>query len=128
MSTNSKGKTRGPYGPSKEENFWGVFYLNKHGVTCSDIARAVELPKSTVQTIISRIWETGSPLPKKSPGSPKKINERAQRQIERTVKKNPSISYGKLKLEMKEAGLDVCKSTISSSLKRKKIWIRCCGI
>lgn len=65
-------KTCGPYSPPKEDKPWGIFYLNKRVITQSDIAKTVELPKSMVQTIVTRIKQTGSPLAKKPSGASKK--------------------------------------------------------
>lgn len=110
-----------------EEKLQGIYYLNKHGATQSAITKTVELPKSTVQYIVSRIQQTGSPLPEKPPGAPKKISKRAQRQLERSVKRDSSVIYGKLKLDKEVAEFDVCKATIISCLKEKTIQILCCG-
>ncbi|GAA5797912.1 hypothetical protein HPULCUR_003308 [Helicostylum pulchrum] len=68
------------------------------------IAKTVELGKSTVQSIVSRINRTGSPLHRKSAGAPKKVDERVKRQMERTVKKDPFATYDDLRLYLKEAG------------------------
>ncbi|KAI8088520.1 hypothetical protein BDF21DRAFT_450181 [Thamnidium elegans] len=69
------------------------------------LTKTVELPKSTVQNIVSRIKLTGSPLYGKRPGAPKKIDERAERHMEVTVKNNPSATYDDLRLDLKGAVL-----------------------
>lgn len=42
---------------------------------------------------------------------------RAQRHMERLVRKNPSITYDDLRLNLKGAGINVCRATVISSLR-----------
>lgn len=63
---------RGPYNERKDQKYWGVYYLNLAGHSQREIAELVELPLSTVNSIIARIKKTDSPLPRASPGAPKK--------------------------------------------------------
>ncbi|KAI8083207.1 uncharacterized protein B0P05DRAFT_536482 [Gilbertella persicaria] len=52
-------------------------------------ARQVERPLSTVENIIERIKQTGSPLPAKPTMKTYKINERNERHLGRIIWKNP---------------------------------------
>ncbi|KAG2233243.1 hypothetical protein INT48_001692 [Thamnidium elegans] len=67
--TDIANETCGPNIPPKEGKLWGVFYLNKRGVSQSAIVKTVKLPKSTVQNVVCRIKRTGSPLYGKRSGA-----------------------------------------------------------
>lgn len=95
-------------GLTSESKLWGVYWLLKYGIGQSEISRTVELPMSTVHNILKRDKSTGTPLPKKASGAPKKINERAQRALQRAVRSKPTMHYNDLKLEL--IGADVISS------------------
>ncbi|ORE03406.1 hypothetical protein BCV72DRAFT_182461, partial [Rhizopus microsporus var. microsporus] len=83
-----------------------------------DIANIVEMPKSTVQSTIDRIKKTGSPLPTKQKGRIYKINKRSQRLLTRTIGDVPFVIYDRLRLELYNVDVNVCRQTVISSLKR----------
>lgn len=97
----------------------GIFYLNKHGITQSDIAKTVGLPKSTVQSIITRIKQTGSPLPGKPLGVPKEIDRRTQRLMQRLMKRNQPVTNNDQNSELEKVDINVCRATDISPLKER---------
>lgn len=100
-----------------EREYWGVYWLNVKALSMGSISATVGISKSTVQTIIKRIKNTGSPIPKPRPGRPKKVNERDLRRIEAITRKDPFASYNKIISELKVHQIDICRATLISYLK-----------
>lgn len=117
MALSDSTNTRGAYNPPKEKTLWGIYYLHKQGVPQCSIIKETGLPRSTVQSIVKRINETNSPLPKVPTGASKKLNERSHRLLQRAIRKDPFVTYNELRLELAATGVHVCKATIISSLK-----------
>ncbi|KAG2200838.1 hypothetical protein INT47_001369 [Mucor saturninus] len=103
-STDTHPKESGLISQSK---LWGVYWFHTYGSSQREISRTVALATSAVHNIVKRVKATGSPLPKKTPGAIKNINERSQRVLERVIISKPTVSYNDLKLE----------ATVISSLK-----------
>ncbi|CEG72405.1 hypothetical protein RMATCC62417_07967 [Rhizopus microsporus] len=76
------------------------------------------MPKSTVQNTVDRIRKTGLPLPIKPKCRTQKINERSQRLLTRTIRDDPFVTYDRLRLELHNVDVEVCRQTVISSLKR----------
>ncbi|CEG63295.1 hypothetical protein RMATCC62417_00463 [Rhizopus microsporus] len=72
--------------------------------------------KSTVQKVIHRIREIGSPLPRKTPGSLKKLSERAQRHLERIIRSSPFASYDSVRFELQQAEITISRQTVINYL------------
>ncbi|CEJ00549.1 hypothetical protein RMCBS344292_14602 [Rhizopus microsporus] len=112
-------KERGPYQPREERKHWGIYYLGKAGLSSDDdIVNIVEMPKTTVQSTVDRIKKTGSPIPTKPKCRTHKINERSQKLLMRTIGNNPFVTYDRLRLELHNVDVEVCRQTVICSLKR----------
>ncbi|KAI8354071.1 hypothetical protein BD560DRAFT_408043 [Blakeslea trispora] len=70
-STKIKRK-RGSYTKATDKMRWGVYWLHSEGYDNTTIGKKVGLVRETVRSIVKTIEETGSPLPRKSTGRPKK--------------------------------------------------------
>ncbi|CEG81723.1 hypothetical protein RMATCC62417_15888 [Rhizopus microsporus] len=75
------------------------------------------MPKSIVQSTVDRIKKAGSPMPTKPKCRTHKINERSQRLLMRTIGDDPFVTYDRL-LELHNVGVEVCRQTVISNLKR----------
>ncbi|ORE20705.1 hypothetical protein BCV71DRAFT_162973, partial [Rhizopus microsporus] len=64
--------------------------------TVKHISAIVGISTSTVQNIISRISKSGTPLPGKVTGAPKKRSERDDGRLQSLVRKEPFSSYDKI--------------------------------
>ena len=76
------------------------------------------MPKSTVQSTVDRIKKTGSSLSTKPKCRTHKINEGSQRLLTRTIRDDPFVTYDRLRLELHNVDIEVCRQTVISSLKR----------
>ncbi|OAD04146.1 Homeodomain-like DNA binding domain-containing transcription factor [Mucor lusitanicus CBS 277.49] len=77
------------------------------------IGNIVDMKKSTVQSIIERINKTGSPImPRHSTGTPKKLNERDLRILERIVRKDTFFSYNQILYELRLSQIHISRPTL----------------
>jgi transposase len=85
------------------------------------IAKTLNIPVSTVGYIIKK-WKTGGTTENgQRSGAPRKISEKGSRKIVRRVKNNRFVTRKELQEDLKGAGVDVCKRTISNELHRQKL-------
>jgi transposase len=77
----------------KIRNIGGIYWLDIGGWKKAHIAKTVSYHHSTVTSIIKRIKETGSPIPRKSTGRPKIITKRRERHMEKVVRDTPFMSF-----------------------------------
>ena len=99
----------------EESKLWGVFWLRKGNFSYGQISKLVNMKRASVQTIVRRIAETGSPLRGKAPGSTPKLDERTLRHLKNTIRENPFSSYFDLKMELERMDIHVHRDTVISA-------------
>lgn len=80
----------------KKKKFWGIYYLKKaelRELSLKKIGDILGYPKSAIQSMVNRVNTSGSPLPQRRQGAPKKLNEKAERSLARVIKETPFITY-----------------------------------
>lgn len=117
MDNTENKQKRGSYIKIDDKMHWGVYWLNKEGYSNTVIGKKVGLPRETVRTIVKRIEETNTPLPRQSTGRPKKINPRGLRHLERAVIRDPFMSIQQARDELKRNNINVCRDTVVSYLR-----------
>ena len=113
-SSNTIHKT---YNKREDKKYWGVYWLNKEKYTMSHISAAIGISKATVQNIIKRIKEKGTPTPEHHTGAPKKLNERDIRQLQRIVRDDPFATYAQINSQSKDGQIDISRSTLIRYMK-----------
>ena len=78
----------------------------------SRISAAIGIPKATVQNIIKRIREKGTPSTEQHTGALKKLNERDVRHLQRLVREDPFATYSQINSRLKDARIDISRSTL----------------
>jgi transposase len=106
------------YSDREDKKYWGVYWLNIAGWKKAHIAKTVGYPHSTVTSIIKRIKETRSPMPRKSTGRPKIITKRGERHMEKVVRDTPFMSFDQVRHELSTIGIIVSVQTVISTLSR----------
>lgn len=102
-----------------------IIDCHKKGKGYRIISKELDLPLSTVGNIIRKFKNsehTVANLPRS--GRPRKLNDSNARWIGRKVKKNPFVTRGEIQSDLKEAGIDVGKDTISRALNRTGLFSR----
>lgn len=92
---------------------------HKEGKGYRIISRELNLPLSTVGNVIRKFKNPGEAvanLPRC--GRPRKLNEKKSRWVSRKVQKNPFLTRGEIQTDLREAGINVSKDTISRVLNR----------
>ncbi|KAG1487999.1 hypothetical protein G6F54_012320 [Rhizopus delemar] len=82
------------------------------------IADLVELNRSTMQDIKTKIDDYGSPLPHKQTDRPLEINERTVRHLNRIIREDPFASYKEINIELAKLDIFVCIETLRSYVDR----------
>jgi len=91
----------------------------RRGVSISETARRFGINRSTVGRNLKQLYEEGSLLPKKAPGSPPKLNGSAMQLLEQDIKRRPWASHGqRASSSMGFAENRVSEATICRSIKR----------
>lgn len=96
-----------------------IINFHKKGKGYRIISKELDLPLSTVGNIIRKYKNSEhavANLPRS--GRPRKLTDGNARWISRKVQKNPFITRGEIQSDLKEAGADVGKDTISRALNR----------
>lgn len=101
-----------------ERELWGVYWLNEMELTQADIAKKLNAKRSTIQKIIQRIQDTGSPLRRTSPGKPRILDERDERHLHREKIKDPEVTYTDLASSLEDMGKEVDPATVARAVKR----------
>ncbi|OAD00821.1 Homeodomain-like DNA binding domain-containing transcription factor [Mucor lusitanicus CBS 277.49] len=71
------------------------------------------MSKSTVQSVIQRINQKGSPLPDHGTGAAnKKLSERDERSLVRIVRKDPFVLYNQILAELRSHEIHISKPTL----------------
>ena len=71
----------------KKIKLGAIFYLKQLGFNQYDISTMIDIKCSTVQSIISRVNQTGTTLTGKSTGRPSAFDDYTQRHLERTIRR-----------------------------------------
>ncbi|KAI8879899.1 hypothetical protein K501DRAFT_139609, partial [Backusella circina FSU 941] len=103
-----KENLHGSYKNHTDREYWGVYWLNKsgHGPVY------VGMNHDTVKSILKNIKMRDSSLPLKGGGRPKRLDERAERHIERFIREDPFITYKSLLFYLEKASIKVLRATI----------------
>ena len=80
------------------------------------ISKDLNISVSTVGYIIKKWITNGSHENRPRSGAPRKISQKALRKMVRRVKNEPFVTRKDLQKDLSEAGIQVCKRTISSEL------------
>ncbi|XP_076326346.1 uncharacterized protein LOC143233705 [Tachypleus tridentatus] len=89
----------------------------KSRVSLSGIAKQLNVPKSTVQSIIDKYKLTGSIANLPRSGRPTKISERTKRKVLREVSRNPRLTRNDVQKLVRETGVEVSTSTVTNMLR-----------
>jgi len=73
----------------KKMKLGAIFYLKQLGFNQYDISTIIDIKRPTVQSIISRVNQTGTTLTGKSTGRPSAFDDYTQRHLERTIRRDP---------------------------------------
>ncbi|KAI8885642.1 hypothetical protein K501DRAFT_179451, partial [Backusella circina FSU 941] len=92
--------------------YWGVYYSNKAGHGTSVISVYVGKNRDRVKSIIKNIRTHNSLLPLSGGRKPKKLDERAERHVERLIREDPFITYKSLLFYLEKASIKVLRVTI----------------
>ena len=118
MSTTENKSSRGKYNKREEKIYWGVYWLNHAKHSMREISRLMEIPYTTVTSIVKRIQERDTPLPSAPPGSTSKADERTMRHLNRIVTHNPFLSIDGVSHELEKLEVTVCRKTVVSYLRQ----------
>jgi hypothetical protein len=83
------------------------------GAGPTQIGRSLNIPRTTVQSVLKRLETAPSGVNKPRPGRPTVITPRAARALLRYVRLNPKTTWVKLK---RDTGLDVDRGTLRPTL------------
>ena len=89
------------------------------GATPTQIGRILNVPKSTIQSVLERLQTTPSGVNKPRSGRPSIITPRATRALLRQVRLNPKVKWNELKTI---TGLQVDRSTLQRTLRAHGIF------
>lgn len=96
-----------------------VVKLRREGKSLQGIGEILNLTKPTVQTIIKNFENNGNYANKHRSGRPRKLTERLERTIIRTVKDNPKKSAVAINNEIRlNHDIEVCSQTVRRCIKR----------
>ena len=98
---------------------------HKEGKGYRIISQELNLPLNTVGNVIRKfkiLGEAVANLPRC--GRPRKLNERTSIWVSRKVQRNPFVTRGEIQADLKEAGIDVNKDTISRAVNRTGFFSR----
>lgn len=98
-----------------------VVERHKSGEGYKKISKTLNIPQSTVASIIKKwkVYHTTQTLPRS--GRPSKLSSRARRKLVRYASKRPMATMKQLKELLAETGENVHESTISRSLRKAKL-------
>jgi transposase len=96
-----------------------IIQRHKEGQGYRKISKEMDLPLNTVGNIIRKYKKFGDGITNiPRTGRPRKLNESNSRWISRKVQKDPFITRSEIQTDLKGAGIDVSKDTISRALNR----------
>ena len=93
--------------------------IDKHkaGNSYNKISEQLHVPKSTIQSVIKKYKEFGSPANMPRAGRPRKISHRMPRKIVRMATINPQVTRRSMQKQLS----DVCLNTVSNTLHEAKL-------
>ncbi len=86
----------------------------KLGLTPTQIARSLDVPPSTVRSVLGRLQTTPSGVNKSRSGRPLSITSRAARVLLRQLRSEPKITWRQLKTN---TGIDLDARTLNATLR-----------
>ena len=102
-----------------------IIDCHKKGIRYRIISKKLDIPLSTVGNIIRKYKNSEHAVVNLSrSGCPRKLTDSNARWIGRKVQKNPFVTRGEIQSDLKEAGIDVGKDTISRVLNRPGLFSR----
>ncbi|KAI8878862.1 hypothetical protein K501DRAFT_194855 [Backusella circina FSU 941] len=108
----AKENLRGSYKKHTDREYWGVYYSNKAGHGPSVISVYVGMNRDTIKSIPKNIRTHDSPLSLKRDERPKKLDEKAERHVERLIREDPFITYRSLLFYLEKGSIKVLRATI----------------
>lgn len=91
----------------------------KKGTSTYKIAKKLNLPRSTMQSIIIMYKKTNSVVPRKNPGRPPMCTDRGLRALKKIVSQNRHTTAANITVKLREAiNKDVSVDTCKRSLKK----------
>ncbi len=90
----------------------------KLGLTPTQIARSLDVPPSTVRSVLGRLQTTPSGVNKSRSGRPLSITPRAARVLLRQLRSEPKITWRQLKTNI---GIDLDARTLNATLRAHEI-------
>lgn len=101
-----------------------VVEKHRDGQSYAAIARSLNVPKSTVASLIRKWKSYGTTVNLRRMGRPSKITVKGKRKLLREARANPSVTLEDLKKSLHGAGTNVHKSTISRCLHKEGLYGR----
>ncbi|KAG2212059.1 hypothetical protein INT46_009433 [Mucor plumbeus] len=95
----------------KKMKLGAIFYLKQLGFNQYDISTMIDIKRPTVQSIISRVNQTGTTLTGKSTGRPSAFDDYTQRHLERTIRRDPFQTLETITGQLRMMGKNVSRST-----------------
>ena len=81
------------------------------------ISKHLEVPKSTVQSVIAKYKRYGTTVNPPRTGRPK-ISARLARKVQREIKKNPRLTRKEIQSQLLQSNVEVSLATVSNTLHR----------
>ena len=78
---------------ARESNWWQIVGAFKCGNSSEEIARLLEIPRSTVLRVLSNYRHRGTVSRKEGSGRPRKTNPRSNRLLVRLAKSHPFAPF-----------------------------------
>jgi transposase len=91
--------------------FGAIFYLKQLGFNQYGISIMIDIKRPTVQSIISRLNQTGTALTGKSTGRPSAFDDYTQRHLERTISRDSFQTLETITGQLRMMGGNVSRST-----------------
>lgn len=91
--------------------------LNSIFASLSRIITQLQVPKSTVQSIIAQFLITGSTASLPRSGLPTKISETTKKKVFREVSRNPRLTRNDMQNLVREFGVEVTTSTFTNMIR-----------
>lgn len=93
-----------------------IIELHVEGKSYRKISAEINVPFSTVGSIIRKFKQHGTTINRPRSGAPRKINDRSRRLLLKKVKNKPMITRKELRNDLEAAGTSVSNRTISREL------------
>ena len=85
------------------------------------ISKDLQLPKSTVQSIIKKVKDSGNLENLSRSGRPAKVSTTGIRRIVREVNKNPRVTSDEIRSILEDSGTSVSRSTVTNILHKANL-------